>query len=321
MTVIINGTDNSASTPAVTGTDGDTGMFYPAANTVALSTGGSERMRIDSSGNVGIGTGSTVPKTLTINGGVAAGFTDVLQLSSGSTANDAGPGLTFNNNYGSYATNANWQLGAIRAGAPSAAQNYAGYLSFFTNSNASESSIAERMRIDSNGNLLVGTTTASGGASTYKSSSAGAQPLSLWNSATSGTRYFVSFATETASTDRGYITYNGATVAIAQASDERLKENIVDAPSALPKIAQMQIRSFDFKEDGRHVDYGVIAQELNQVIPSAVFEGADNEDGSINKPWSVGLEPIVPILVKAIQELSAKNDALEARIAALEGAE
>jgi hypothetical protein len=65
MTVIINGTDNSASTPAVTGTDGDTGMFYPAANTVALSTGSSERMRVDSSGNVGIGTTSPAA-TLTV---------------------------------------------------------------------------------------------------------------------------------------------------------------------------------------------------------------------------------------------------------------
>jgi hypothetical protein len=139
--------------------DLNTGIFFPAADTIAFAEGGAEAMRIDSSGRVGIGTGNTVPKTLTINGGVAAGFTDVLQLSSGSTANNAGPGLTLNNNYGSYATNANWQLGAIRAGAPSAAQNYAGYLSFFTNSNASESSIVERMRIDSSGNLLVGKTT------------------------------------------------------------------------------------------------------------------------------------------------------------------
>ena len=62
MTVYINGTtgisgvDGSAGTPAVQGTDTNTGVFYPAADTVGVSTGGSERMRVDSSGNVGIGT-------------------------------------------------------------------------------------------------------------------------------------------------------------------------------------------------------------------------------------------------------------------------
>lgn len=65
MPVIINGstgisgTDGSAATPAVQGTDTNTGMFFPAADTIAFSEGGVEAMRIDASGNVGIG--NTVP--------------------------------------------------------------------------------------------------------------------------------------------------------------------------------------------------------------------------------------------------------------------
>jgi hypothetical protein len=189
--------------------DLNTGIFFPAADTIAFAEGGAEAMRIDSSGQVGIGTGNTVPKTLTINGGVAAGFTDVLQLSSGSTANDAGPGLTFNNNYGSYVTNANWQLGAIRAGAPSAAQNYAGYLSFFTNSNASESSIAERMRIDSSGNVGIGTS--SPAQTLHVKTSTAATPITLGVLSNATGLPALSFNGAYASTTMAGIYGNGAT--------------------------------------------------------------------------------------------------------------
>jgi len=56
MTLILNGTDNSATTPAVTGTDTDTGVYYPAANQVALATGGTLALIVDASQSVGIGT-------------------------------------------------------------------------------------------------------------------------------------------------------------------------------------------------------------------------------------------------------------------------
>jgi len=62
MSLILSGTDGlsdvdgSAATPAIRGTDANTGIFFPAADTVGVSTGGSERVRVDSSGNVGIGT-------------------------------------------------------------------------------------------------------------------------------------------------------------------------------------------------------------------------------------------------------------------------
>jgi hypothetical protein len=66
MSLILNGTDGlsdvdgSASTPAVRGTDTNTGIFFPAADTIAFAEGGAEVARFDSSGNLGIGTSSPV---------------------------------------------------------------------------------------------------------------------------------------------------------------------------------------------------------------------------------------------------------------------
>jgi hypothetical protein len=77
MPVIINGstgisgTDGSAATPAVQGTDTNTGMFFPAADEIAFAVGGVEAMRLDASGNVGIGTSSPGSARLAVNGTLA----------------------------------------------------------------------------------------------------------------------------------------------------------------------------------------------------------------------------------------------------------
>ena len=84
----------------VSATDTDTGLWFPAANTLAASTGGSERVRIDSSGNVGIGTSSPTDKLQITAGGLSTIFTgnDINFTRAGIayiTATGAGSSLAF----------------------------------------------------------------------------------------------------------------------------------------------------------------------------------------------------------------------------------
>jgi hypothetical protein len=87
----ISGTDGSAATPAVQGTDTNTGMFFPAADQIAFAEGGTEVMRIDASGNVGIGT-SSPGERLQVSGGnievlgaAASSFTGIINQNNGAS--------------------------------------------------------------------------------------------------------------------------------------------------------------------------------------------------------------------------------------------
>lgn len=147
--------------------------------------------------------------------------------------------------------------------------------------------------------------------------------ISCWNQATAANPNLISFYTEGTPTARGSIYYNrGANqIVYGVSSDVRLKENIVDAPSALEKITSVKIRSFDWKETGTHTDFGVIAQELVTVAPEAVVEGAENIEEAVfggKQYWQVDTSVLVPAMIKAIQEQQALITSLTARIEALE---
>ena len=135
MTLLLSGTDGlsdvdgSAATPAIRGTDANTGIFFPAADTIAFAEGGVESMRIDSAGNVGIGTSSPSSK---IDAVTASGTNCYLSTTSGAVQVFYGASTGGFGNVGVLGTLLSYpQI-------------------FITNT-------AERMRIDSSGNVGIGT--------------------------------------------------------------------------------------------------------------------------------------------------------------------
>jgi hypothetical protein len=352
MTVIINGTDNSASTPAVTGTDGDTGMFYPAANTVALSTGGSERMRVDSSGNVGIGTSSPASK-LDISTGGSTGTTDMVTLSgldAGSAKQTYGVirmGIE-DNTAGS--EDGNLHLQTVEAGTvrDRIFMKGGGEIGFYNGG-------TERARITSGGFLKASNTgsyfagnvepahvlqsSTSETNSTFIVNSS-ASPYGLYlrftgASPNNATNYFFA-CDDSTPVRRAFLLSNGGfanySANDANLSDRREKTNFAPAKNYLDTICAIPVQTFNYidqnleEDDG--ITLGVVAQDVQEVAPELVMESNWGTQEEPKMRLSIYQTDLQYALMKSIQELKAINDAqaqrietLEAKVAALEGAE
>ncbi|VPV84397.1 phage hyaluronidase [Streptococcus pneumoniae] len=88
-----------------------------------------------------------------------------------------------------------------------------------------------------------------------------------------------------------------------QKSDRRLKENITDtAVKALDKINRLRMVAFDFIENKKHEEIGLIAQEAETIVPRIVSRDPENPDGYLHIDYTA----LVPYLIKAIQELNQK---------------
>ena len=319
---------------------GSVGLISTLGGTasLALGTDSTERMRIDSSGNVLVAT------TNAITGITGAQFTAsntnenpaFINIFRDDTTISNGQALGYLQFCGRDATSS---LGtahayvAAFAEADHGAGDNATAITFGTTPDNS-STISERARITSGGNFLLGTTNSSVEAGPgFKYVASATEPYIGIVTNVSGnlTSYHYYNTNATNNGYRFYVGVNGTVYAISTTisaiSDQRLKENIRDLDVGLDAVMALKPRKFDWKEGkGQNTKdcRGFIAQEFEEVFPDLIDEWKDPAPEG-EEPYKSVRADLIPILVKAIQELKAEldtvkaqNAAFEARLAALE---
>ena len=286
----------TVSAPAIT-TSGDTntGIFFPAADTIAFTEGGTEAMRIDNNGNVGIGTSSPTNFTGYTTVDAYNGTTGAFYLVRNSTKT------------GQFVVDTN----GVRAGARTN-----DFFALVTND-------TERMRITSDGEVLTGRTTTSstGGTAKLQTPSLTVEvgsdvTGSFWNrtdtnAAWVAQRFYVQGGLQ------GYIQVNTTSTTYSTSSDYRLKENVAPMTGALNKVSRLKPVTYKWKADGSD-GQGFIAHELQAVVPECVSGEKDAVDKDGNPEYQgVDTSFLVATLTAAIQELNAKVEAQAAEIALL----
>jgi hypothetical protein len=187
---------------------------------------------------------------------------------------------------------------------------------------------SERARIDSSGNLLVGTTTSFGKLSVFGTAGFNADANSTIPG--SGSYKFRGAAATTTITTYDYLNYtamqfirdNGnptntvgsitctdGSTSYNTSSDRRLKKDIIPAADAGFVIDAIKIVSHGWKQSEGVVPFGVIAQDLYAVAPQAVHAGDDADE--IESVWGVDYSKLVPMLIKELQSLRARVAQLE----------
>jgi hypothetical protein len=178
----------------------------------------------------------------------------------------------------------------------------------------------ERMRITSNGNLLINRTTVLSDGQYCADFNGNTQRGIVLNNS-SGTVFanLISFASS-GSVIASISQPTSSTVAYNTSSDYRLKENIAPMTGALNKVAQLKPVTYNWKIDGS-AGQGFIAHELQAVVPDCVTGEKDAVDKDGNPEYQgVDTSFLVATLTAAIQELKAELDATKAEVQALKGA-
>ena len=188
------------------------------------------------------------------------------------------------------------------------------YMSFEVNASNSGS---EAMRIDSSGNLLVGTTSQPPSGTNrcvIKCDGSGNPGLDVYYT---GTGAYNQIVLENGNGVVGRIQTSGSATSYLTSSDYRLKENVAPMTDALSKVAQLKPVTYKWKVDGSN-GQGFIAHELQEVIPDCVAGEKDAVDADGNPRYQgVDTSFLVATLTSAIQELSVLVTAQSATIQSL----
>ena len=291
---------------------------------------GTEKVRITSAGNVLIGTttaedttGNSGPKIIHTGDIQIDGDQKVLLFRSTNSTAQKQSGIQWWNENGAGVQCAIFGIRETVTYAKSA-------LAFYTSDNVDsaanngEGAITERMRIDSSGFVLIGTssTTAHNNLGINLRPDAGilvgvngthAAIFSRHSSDGECVRF------QKGSVDVGSIDVSGSSTSYNTSSDYRLKENAVAISDGITRLKTLKPYKFNFKVDTSTIVDGFFAHEVT-AVPEAIT-GTKDEVDSDNNPVYQGIDQskLVPLLTAALQEAVAKIETLETKVAALEG--
>jgi hypothetical protein len=323
----------TAALPAITTTgDTNTGMFFPAADTIAFTEGGTEAMRLNSSGNVGIGQTSPLSKL------------DIIV----NTADGDGIKVTNNNNSAYFTLNTNgatgygvtgWANSTVLESVPASTGGLV--LGSYTGNITFQTARTERMRIDSSGRAgiakssgLTGQLNVTNGQGFSNGTGAlplaaialdggfggglsfidGSQGYSLWTQG-NGADFYIRRATTTGAFTGGVFINNAAT-SWSAASDENVKDIIEPIENAIEKVSTLRTVIGKYKDEEEGIRHPfLIAQDVEKVLPEAI---SVMNKGSENECLGLSYTDTIPLLVAAIKEQQTIINDLKTRIETLE---